>query len=221
MAKGCTRGCSSFVLMGLLLTGVAYAGFRYGDQVFPTVERWVGRQADSVGAPVPSPGLAEATMDRVEAFRTGTSRDGRLLLGGAEVSSVVRYSFPGILPPGVHEPTVGFQGDDLILSARVAVASFPDLPALADVLGFLPDTVNIQMRGSLIPFGGGHTALHVERVEASRIPLPGRMVPGILAALGRRDREGLPSDAMAIALPSGIRSVFVEADHLVLVSEEG
>lgn len=221
MAQGCSKGCASLVLVSLLATGVAYAGFRYGDGVFPPLERWVGQDREAEGVIEPSPALAEATLDRVEAFRTGGSGQDRLLLDGPELSSVVRYSFPGLLPDGVREPTVGFRGDQMLLRARVAVASFPDVPALGEVIGLLPDTVDVLMRGALRPFGPNLSALYVDRVEASRVPLPGRMVPGILAALGRSDRNGLPSDALAIELPRGITSAFVESDHLVLLSEEG
>ncbi|MEJ2540913.1 MAG: hypothetical protein P8188_13240 [Gemmatimonadota bacterium] len=169
----------------------------------------------------PSPDLAEATLDRVEAFRDGRTGEERLLLGGPELSSVVRYSFPGLIPEGVREPTVDFRGDELLLTARVAVASFPDVTALGEAIGLLPDTVDVVMRGALRPFGPSLSALYVDRVEASRIPLPGRLVPGILTALGRSDRNGLPKDALAIPLPQGISSAFVESDHLVLLSEEG
>lgn len=220
MAQGCSRGCATFVVASLFVTGIAYAGFRYGDEVFPAVERWVGG-GEEVAELEPSPELAEATLDRVDRFRSGDSEEDRLVLDGPELSSVVRYSLPGILPEGVRDPTVGFQGDRLLLTARVAVASFPDVQALGDALGFLPDTVDVQMRGALRPFGPSLSALYVERVEASRIPLPGRLVPGILAALGRSDRDGLPDDALAIALPRGIGSAFVEADHLVLLFDEG
>lgn len=219
MSTGCARGCSRSLLIAVVLAGVAYAGFRWGDRIFPLVEAVVGRVDSGDDVPVPSPGLAEATLERVEALRTGTLGTDRLVLGGPELSSVIRYSLPGILPRGVHEPTVAFRGEDLVLSARVAVDAFPDMPALDEVLGLLPDTVRIEMQGAVLPFGPSLAALHVERVEASRIPLPGRMIPGILEALGRQDREGLPSDAMVIPLPEGIRSAFVEEDHLILVAE--
>lgn len=216
---GCARGCSTVLVGGFVLAGVAYAGFRWGDQVFPAVERVLGGESADFGDPVPSPGLAEAALDRLEALQEGTLGADRLALGSAELSSLVRYSFSGILPPGVDEPSVEFRGEDLVLSARVAVTAFPDLPAMDEVVGLLPDTVLIEMRGAVLPFGSRLAALHVERVEASRIPLPGRMIPGILSALGRTPREGLPSDAMVIPLPEGIRSVYVEDDHLILVGE--
>lgn len=219
MKIGCARGCTTGLVAVLLVTGVAYAGFRYGGGVFPVLERWAGVNDSLTVGPVPSPQLAEATLQRLEAFRDGGAADERLELGGPELSSVVRYSVPGLIPGGVQEPTVRFDAGEMLLSARVAVSSFRDLPALDEVLGLLPDTVDIEMRGTLMPFDTRASALQIRRVEASRIPLPNRMVPGILSALGRTDREGLPSDAMAIPLPSGIRRAFIEDDHLVLVSE--
>lgn len=219
MKLGCLRSCSTWVVVGLTGVSVAYAGFRWGDRVFPTLERWAGSDGAVEVGPVPSPGLAEATLDRFEDFRDGRLPEGRLLLGGAELTSVIRYSLPGLLPPGVDEPLVDFQDQSMLLSARVAVSAFPDLPALDEVLGLLPDTVMIEMRASLFQLGADHAALHVERVEASRIPLPGRMVPGILEALGRADRPGLPRDAMALPLPDGVDSAFVQDGHLVLVAE--
>ena len=154
MSLGCSKGCASLVLIVVLATGVAYAGFRYGDGVFPALERWAGQEREAQEPELlPSPALAEATLDRVEAFRAGDSGEDRLLLDGPELSSVVRYSFPGILPPGVDDPSVGFRGDEMLLTARVAVASFPDVTALGEAIGILPDTVDVIIRGALRPFG--------------------------------------------------------------------
>ena len=106
--------------------------------------------------------------------------------------------------------------EDLFLRARVAVEAFPDLPALDEVMGLLPDTVTIEMRARLVPFSDNFAALTVRRVEASRVPLPSRMIPGILGSLGRVDRDGLPSDAIAVPLPSGASNAWVEESALVL-----
>ena len=220
MSTGCARGCLRSAVVALLLGGVAYAGFRWGDRIFPALERTFGGAAGEMTGPVPSPGLAEETLDRVEGLRDGSLGADRLVLGGAELSSVIRYAFPGLLPAGVSEPTVDLSGEELVLSALVAMSAFPNLPSMDEVLGLLPDTVRIEIQGTLLPFGPRQVALHVERAEASRIPLPGRMVPGILEALGRADLEGLPSDAIVIPLPEGIRAAYVENDRLILVGEE-
>ena len=60
---------------------------------------------------------------------------------------MVRYAVPGILPPGVSEPEVTFDGGILALSALVAIKSFPDLD---QVVGILPDTVPVRMEGELV-----------------------------------------------------------------------
>jgi hypothetical protein len=44
------------------------------------------------------------------------------------------------------------------------------------------------------------------------------MVPGALTMLGRQDAPGLPRDAIAIALPRGVRAAYLRADSLILLS---
>ena len=105
------------------------------------------------------------------------------------------------------------------LSARVALAAFPKLPRLEEVIGLLPDTVSIRLSGSLVSVDQRHLALVVDEIEAARIPLPGRMVGDVLAGFGREAPRGLPRDALSVPLPDGVRSVYVQRDSLVLVAE--
>ena len=203
----------------VVLVAAAYAGWRWGPAVFPTVERWLGRD-EVAGLEVTdaSPELADATLDRLERFRAGEGPP-VLALGDAELSSLVRYALPGLVPPGVERPSVRLVDGRVLLTARVAVNAFPDLPALDQVLGLLPDTVDLLMDGTLGAWGRENLALTIHRVEASGIPLPDRMIPRVLAAMGRRDREGLPPDAMVVPLPEGLASASVRSDSLVLVAD--
>lgn len=218
--KGCLRGCLGFIGLGVVLLGAAWGGWKWGPAVFPRVEAWLGEAgAAEPGGVRPSAALAESTLDRIDAFRSGGSDATRMELEGVELSSVVRFALPGIVPPGVEDPEVAMGDGKVLLTARVARAAFPDLPALGEIAGLLPDTVDIRLRGALVPFSPGVAAFHVERVEAERIPLPSRIIPGILAALGRQAREGLPPDAMAVPLPAGLDRAFVEGDRLVLTAD--
>lgn len=206
-----------------ILVLVAYTGFRWGPLVFPSLERRLGLAEEGAAAAEPtreepSAELAERTLDRFERFRRGED-DGRLALSGLELSSVVRYALPGIVPPGVAEPTVTLTEGRVHLSARVAVGAFPRMPRLDDVMGVLPDTVHVKLEGSLVPLDQGNLALLVDRIEASRIPLPRRVIPDILEAFGREGRTSLPQDALPVPKPDGIRSVFVQRDSLVLIAE--
>jgi hypothetical protein len=179
-------------------------------------ERLLGAPEAPTGLAI-SPELAEATLDRVEGLRG--AHGGQLVLGDAELSSVVRYALPGILPPGVSEPQVEIEDGVVFLDARVAVAAFPDLPALGQVIGMLPDTVAVRVEGKLQRYGKESMAFFVSQVEAARIPLPDRLIPQVLGALGRQSREGLPENALHIPMPGGLDSVYVARDSLVLVAD--
>lgn len=218
--KGCLRGCMGSIGLSVVVIGAAYGGWKWGPTLFPPLQAWLGEvAAEAPPERAPSAGIAETTLDRVDAFRQEEGEAARLELDGVDLSSLIRYSLPGIIPPGVDEPMVEVSGGKVLLSARVATAAFPDMPAFDEIAGLLPDTVDIRLRGALVPFGPAMSALYVERVEAERIPLPSRIVPGILNALGRRSVEGLPPEAMAIPLPSGLDRAFVEGDRLVLLKD--
>ena len=208
------QGCVGKAVGLVLIVGLAAAVWWWGPGLLSELRE---PEAAETAAVQPSPELARATLDRLEAFREGGSTEVRL--GGAEVTSLLRYGLPGMMPPGVSEPTAEMREGRLQLSARVALEALPEIPSLNEVVGLLPDTVEVEMRGSLVPLGSERIALHVESLEASRIPIPPRVTPAVLGALGRTDQPDLPQDAIAIPLPSGVRAVYVQQDSLVLVSD--
>lgn len=226
-----------WILAWLLVA--AWAGWRWGPLLFPQLQQvWqVSSQpvdgsrgeegqgdatgnCDGVPESAATRELAQAALDRIEAFRAGRVDGSRIELDAAEVTSILRYALPGIVPPGVADPAAEFVSGRLRLSAAVSTSAFPDFPAVAEVIGFLPVTAPVMLEAALLPFGPGAAAVHVERVEVARVPLPDRFISPILLALGRTPREGLPQQALRVPLPNGIRRVFVEADRLVLSSEE-
>jgi hypothetical protein len=198
-----------------LVAGATMAGVLWGPEL---AERFGLRSVEPLSAErVPSPELADTTLSRLEEFQR-SDVGGELRLGEAELSSLVRYTLPGILPVGVTDPNVELRDGRVVLGARVAVSSLPELPALNDIVGLLPDTIQVEMEGTLQPLGEQQAALHVDRMEASRIPLPARLFPEILRALGRRDAPGLPPNAIGVPLPRGLSAAFVRGDTLVLVA---
>ena len=166
--------------------------------------------------PGPSAALADSVLARVQEFRQGEEL--QMALGGREVTSVLRFSLPGLIPSGVKDLRVALEDGRVRISAQVVLASFPDLPDLGPVLGILPDTLDVVVDASLVPFGEEESALLVHSVEASRIPLPRRLIPEILRAIGRVDRPGLPPEALAIPLPAGLGSAYILTDSLILSS---
>ncbi len=216
---GCLKKMVSRIFFLFMLILAAYAGWRWGPEVFPRIEGWIHRSATgTVPAADPTPELANAVVSQVQALRRGEGLS-RIALGDREITSVLRYSAPGIVPAGVDSPEVQLAGDKVRVRARVALASFPDLPDLGPVLGVLPDTVDVVLEGSLMPFGEGKAALLINHLETSRIPMPGRLIPQILMAMGRVQENGLPPEALLISLPSGVGTAYILGDSLILSND--
>lgn len=211
-------------LVALLASTGGRAGGASGDERSPSEEGSDAASATGATAVTstspdsPSPALAERTLGRYERFRSGS--DGhRLALGGTELSALARYALGGLFPQGVLEPTVRLEGGRIAAEARVVVEDFPTLPRLAAVDALLPDTVRVGVVGWLGPFDERSLAFTVDRIAVSGVPLPGAVVPEVLAALGREPAPGLPEDALAVPKPSGLLAVVVQRDSLVLVGE--
>lgn len=214
-------GCFRRIVLVLLLLAAGWAGWRWGGTVFPGLETnvrgWVAqvRGGEVGGEGEPDAALGDEVALRLERFLRGEEGDS-LVLRGVEVSSVLEFTTGGLLPRGFDRPRVRFEDSVAVLSLRAAVTELPSLPELEGVMEVLPDTVPLELRGRLEDFDGG-TSLRVESIEAARIPLPKRMYPSILGALGRRDRPGLAPEAVQVPLPRGVQSVYIPGDRLVLL----
>lgn len=216
---GFVKGLFGKVVILFLLVVAAYAGWQWGPDVFPRVHEWLGLTgAEESGEVASSPELADSVLALVQGFRRGEGPN-RLALGDSELNSVLRYSVSGLVPDGVLNPQVMLEDGRVRMTARVALGAFPELPDLGPVVGILPDTLDVAVQASLMPFGEGKAALLVQRLEASRIPLPKRLIPEILTAMGRMDQPGLPPEGLLIQLPSGLGSAYILTDSLILSND--
>lgn len=215
MASGFGGGIRKVTIL-VVVVAAAYSGWRWRSLASSRVQEWLGVDREAVvPAPEPSPSLADSVVERFQAFRRGVDGD-QMALGGREITSVLRYSAPGLVPEGVGDPSVLLRAGRVVVRARVAIGDFPDLPDLGPVLGMLPDTVSVELQASLMPFQGQMAALVVQQVEASRIPLPRRMIPEILKGMGRVEHPGLPPEALTFPLPAGVASAYIHSDSLIL-----
>ena len=199
-----------------MLAGGGYAAWRWGPEAMPRIQAWFQEEAVTE-RPVASPELAQATLDRVEELRGGSGPD-RLALSNVELVSVLKYALAGLIPDQVSDPSVTLADGVLTLSGKIPLNELEGLGELGPAVGFLPDTLLLELEGSLVPLDDRRAALVIHKVLASHIPLPNGMIPGVLRSLGRQPEEGLSPDALAVRLPSGLKSAYILRDSLVLVA---
>ena len=203
--------------LAVLVVLAAYAGWKGGDVIFPRIETALGVAEAEGGrdASLVTPQAADLAKKRIEAFRD--SDDPELRLDPSEVSSLLRYSVTGMIPRGVHHPSVTMQRDRIEIQASVVPSVIPSLPDLGVIVGILPDTVAVSVGGSLVPFGDAGSMLLVKDMAVQGISLPPGTFPDILAALGRTDTKGLPPAAILVPAFAEIGGAYIENGELVLV----
>jgi len=203
------------VVLVVVAALAAYAGWKWGYAVFPRVEEGLGiGQAGTAALPITPETAARATA-RIREFRS--SEEPELRLESSEVSSLLRYSTPAMLPGGVVQPSVSFSRERIEFQAKALPRNLPDLPRVGGILGLLPDTVDILVIGSLLPSREEGTLLLIEGIELEGWPVPPNSVPEILAALGRESPPGVPESTVLVPALGGLRGAYTEDGRLVLV----
>jgi len=165
----------------------------------------------------------EYTEVSLEAARSAEAKLERLRVHGdtvrlseVELASYLRFNVAERFPDLVQNPSAAIVGDTLRLGGRVSTDRLPTLQELERVRPFLPDTTRIDLEGRLLPRQPGQAAIEIDEVAVAGIPIPPRYYASVLERLGRRDEPGLPPNALVVALPDGVGSVWIENGHLVL-----
>lgn len=216
------RRLLTLVIVVAALGAVAWFRPEVRDLLHQVRERWDVLRGDGAAAQVigqvPSRELADRAQQKLERVQMGGGNES---FTTAELQSLLQFRYRELLPDYVDSPRVSLEGDHIALRMRVPLDRFPQVRDLGEIAALLPDTTELDVRGTLLPSDDGHVAFAVDAVSAHRIPLPRRLVPPALELLGREDRPGLPDDAIAVPLPRGTRSAYVRDDLLVLLSGAG
>jgi hypothetical protein len=208
--------------VAVAILAALYVFFRpQADSLLDAVrDRWNVLRRDTVAAQRVdqdgvSPQVAEATARRIGRLGTESRRES---FTTNELQSLLEYRYRETLPEYVSAPRITLEQDEVTVRVRLPVAKLPRADELGQIIELLPDTTDLEMRGSVLPFDDGYIAFTVDAITAHRIPLPSRFVPALLDMFGRDDVAGLPADAIRIPLPDGARSAYVRSDSLVVLS---
>ncbi|HSG64688.1 MAG TPA: hypothetical protein VLD39_06795 [Gammaproteobacteria bacterium] len=213
------RRLFTLLVVVLVLGAVAWYRPEARDLLRSLGDRWTVLRKDGAAAqelgPAASAELADQAQRKLDRVQSGNGHES---FTTAELQSLLQFRYRQLLPEYVGSPRVTLEGDHIAIRLRVPIERLPRVSDFGEILALLPDTTDLDIRGTLLPSDEGHVAFAVDAVSAQRIPLPRRLVPSALELLGRQDRPGLPEDAIVVPLPSGARSAYVRGDSLVLLS---
>lgn len=208
--RGCLGGCLGRLVGLLFLVVLVVALWRFGPDLG---RQWLDWRTPSASADT-SPELAAGVLTRYERLLSGQSDE--ILLSGAEVESFLRYTLDGAFPSGVTEPVVVLHDDQVRIVFQVEPGVFLEDRRWKRLGRGLPDALPVGARGRLLPASGGRAIFMVLRMDAAGIPLPGRMIPGLLDSMELERDPLLPPEALSIPLPPGVSNLRVEGDVLIV-----
>jgi hypothetical protein len=215
------------ILVLLLIVAGAVAAYTWRPEVRDAVDSVRSRWSVLRKEPTDTAGTGEANAKasaevaaaaKLKIERLGAGTVDAASFSDDELQSLLEFEYRQLLPAFVDSPRVNLDGDHLRLRLRIPVERLPRVSGLGEIVGLLPDTTDLDVRGTLLPADDRHVAFAVDGVSAEHIPLPKRLVAPALEALGRVDRPNLPADAIALPLPKGVRAAYVRGDSLVLLA---
>jgi hypothetical protein len=205
------RGSFARALVLVLVAVVAVLAWHNRDQLRQAFDRSRGHTLEA------SPELAAQADAKLAELGEGGERS-RVALTAPELQSLIEYRWGGLLPADVGEPRVRLVDGRVTLEAQVAKARFARVAGVSEIIAFLPDTASLRAVGTFVPMADGHVALEVHELTAASIPIPRQLIPPVLARFPGGGDPALPSNAVAIPLPPGVRTIFVSGDSMVFVA---
>jgi hypothetical protein len=199
------------IVLVLLIAVLAVAGLRFAG---PIQHALAGLRGDRGGGTLSTPALADAAERKLECLSTGECAEAGLSSG--ELQSLIHYRYARVLPAFIDSTRIDVVGDRVRVRGRIASDRLPRFRGIGDPGAILPDTSEVAVSGHLVPLAAGRVGFVIDQVHASRIPVPDRLVPGLLRGIGRAPEPGLPDNGVALPLPFGAAEAFVRGDSVFL-----
>jgi hypothetical protein len=209
-------GCLSlpFRILGvlLLLAGGALL-WVYRRDVRRVVHEWTRDAATAEDVGRADPARVEAVRRRVDSL--GLPGRDSVVLSAADVGSVMALLSQRAVPGAVDSIVVRLDRDDLEVSATVDTRRLP-LPA-GNIPGVLRDHERLTFGGPAVMRRAGQAEWQVDRVRIRGIPIPPRVVDGLV----RRFSDRAHDRTVVLPLPPRITGLRVTAGGVTLYGAGG
>lgn len=176
-------GCLSlpFRLLGLAIVALlCYLAWIFRADIKRKVHEWTGDgSAPAAGAPV-SHASASGLLHRLDSLGSGTSDS--VMLSGPEAATLAQAFAQRALPGAVDSVTIEFGTDEVTVRARVDTHRVP--VSLGPLSGITKDHEFIDAGGRLVYRRAGLAEWEVDRIRVRGVPVPKRLVSGLLNRLG-------------------------------------
>lgn len=136
-------------------------------------------------------------------------------LSGIEFTSYVRYRMAQRFAQDLETPIISFQGEKIRVDGRVPKDKLP-LEKFGAAAGYLPDTAEVAVDGTMRMVAPGRAALRVADASFSKLPVPRDRYLPLLRNLRLPTDTQLAEDEVGVQLPPGVGSARVENGELVL-----
>lgn len=206
--NGCLGGCLGRVVALVFLAIIVVAAWRFGPGLVEDIG-FGTHDSEEVSAEV-----GARAVDRYLEL-VGGDRDSAVF-SGPELESILRFHAPDALPPGVTDPSIEIRDGEVRVGLRVALDLLPRIPEIEGMRHLLPDSVPVELRGSVVPLEGSRSALIVRRIDVASVPIPRTLHAPLISALDPVRPEGLPEESITFRLPDGIRSAEVRDNRLLV-----
>ena len=164
--------------------------------------------------PVPLEVSEQAAVSAEEKLKRLRQEGDTVHMSGVEFTSYLRFRMAGRFAPEIEMPSVAFQGDQVMVAGRYPTDRLPR--EFSRVAGFLPDTADVAVNGTLRTVAPGRAALKVGSASFARIPVPRERLNQVIDRLRGVDQSGLEQDEVAFQLFPGVGSARVENGILIL-----
>lgn len=137
-------------------------------------------------------------------------------LSPAEAASYIFLAATRQLPPSAKNLEASAVNDRLNVRAEVSLKDFGGAAVLGPLASLIGDKDTVQLGGTIHVIKPGSAEFVVQEMRFGQAPIPGLVIPRLIARLRKGSTDGLSDRGLAMKLPDYISDVRIENGKITL-----